>query len=216
MRAITAQAFWRRSVAWLLLAILIGGTAGAIAAQVVPRSYQTTSRLLVSSTHSNATLLEAQRYGQQVDASIAAVATTPLVLRKVIRRLRLDTTPAALATQVSARAASDSAVIGVSVADGSPTHSARIANAISEALVDAVHALTPTGPNADSVRLTVIEPARASAASSGTGPLVLVGLGIAAGLIVALVVLLLRSRRPKPPRGSWRFVWVPRSPSEPA
>lgn len=218
MRALLSKAFGRRTVAWALLLAVIGGASGGVAAQLVPRTYQTTSRVYVSSKSITTveTLQKSQSYVQQAAASFASVATRPLVLNRAIHRLGLRTTASALARQVSARAEPDTVVIGITVADTSAARSARIANGISAALVGVAPSLTPSESTAPETNLTVLQPARPSAATSGVDLLAFIGLGAAAGLLAALIVLIIRSGRPRPPRGSWRLVWVPRQPGSPA
>jgi capsular polysaccharide biosynthesis protein len=213
MRAVLTTAFWRRAVVWVLVGVLIGGAAGGVAAQLLPRSYHSTAQVFVSAPPGTTTLLEAQRVLQEVAASYASVATTPLVLRRVIDRLGLRTTPAELAKHVSADVVADTVIIEITVSDPSAARSARIANAFGAALVSESRLLTPSGGSSPQARLTSIAVARASDA---TPLLAFVGFGALGGLVVALVVLILRSGRPKPPRGSWRLVWTPRPPGEPA
>jgi capsular polysaccharide biosynthesis protein len=208
----------RRAVVLALVLVVIGAVAGGVAAQLVPRSYQATSRVFVSSSSVTSvhTLQNSLGYLQQVVASYADVATTPLVLSRVISGLGLSTTPSELAHHVSADAVPNTTLIAITVSEPTAAESARVANAIGTALVDTGPSLSPSGPGAAQVRLDVVEQARASAASTGVNGLAFIGLGAAGGLLAALIILILRSGRPDPPRGSWRLVWVPRSPGEPA
>ena len=219
MNAASSGASRRGAAVWMLVLVLAGALAGGVIAQLVPHSYEATSRLSVSTTPS--TVLVGGVHGaakddQQVAASFANLATQPLALNHAIAQLRLDTTQAELARHVSAKVVPDTVVIGITVSDPSASRSARIANAISAALVAAARSVTPTDPTSRQAQSTLVQVARANAASAHTDLAAFVGLGALGGVVVVLIVLVIRSGRPKPPRGSRRSVWTPRTPGEPA
>jgi succinoglycan biosynthesis transport protein ExoP len=218
MQAVRTDAFWHRPVVWVLVLVLFGGAAGGTTAQVAPHPYRATSRLYVATSSSAdvRSLQQAQHFVQQAAESYANVATTPLVLGRVTSQLHLKTAPTDLRDHVSAHVVPDTAVIEITASDASATRSARIANAVSAALIFESRALAPSGVSSTPVRLTAIQPARPSTATREIDLLACVGLGAAGGLLASLLILLIRSGRPKPPRGTWRLVWIPRPPAETA
>lgn len=84
-------------------------------------------------------------FADQVAASYAAAARTPVVLDPVISELGLRTTSGELAPRVASSVAEDTMIIDISVAGGSRTEEARIANAIGLHLVQASNGLSPVG-----------------------------------------------------------------------
>jgi capsular polysaccharide biosynthesis protein len=218
MQAVRTDAFWHRPVVWVRVLVLFGGAAGGTTAQVAPHPYRATSRLYVATSSSAdvRSLQQAQHFVQQAAESYANVATTPLVLGRVTSQLHLKTAPTDLRDHVSAHVVPDMAVIEITASDASATRSARIANAVSAALIFESRALAPSGVSSTPVRLTAIQPARPSTATREIDLLAFVGLGAAGGLLASLLILLIRSGRPKPPRGTWRLVWIPRPPAETA
>jgi succinoglycan biosynthesis transport protein ExoP len=188
----------------MLLALVgFGGIAGTLVSQLTPRSFEATTRVSVTTTSAAHDQRTADGFEQQVVDSYAAVATTPLVLRRVISRLGLRTTTTELARSISAEAETGTVLIDITVADASAARAARIANEVGTELVGAARSVSPSG---DPVRLTRLDTARIPLAST-SNVLPFLAIGAAAGLAAALLILLLRSGRPKPPTGAGRLRW---------
>jgi capsular exopolysaccharide synthesis family protein len=71
-------------------------------------------------------------FSQQRVKSYAQIINSPIVLRSVIEKLNLDTTPEVLSNSVSANAPIDTVLISVEVRNSDPKQAAAIANAISD------------------------------------------------------------------------------------
>ena len=153
-RAPTRRTRWSRLLAGGLVLATAGGVAGFAAAQA--RQHLPTARVLVSVGTSVVPVHgSGQRFAEQVAASYAQVATTPLVLDPVIAELGLRTTSQGLAQRVASTRASGTMVIAITVAGGSRAESADIANAVSRRLVQTAGGLSPAGA-ATEVRLQQI------------------------------------------------------------
>lgn len=190
---------------------VVGAVAGLVLATTTPRTYTATATAFVAIP---GPVLLADRgepvprnggwgAAQMLD-TLASVATTPLVLRPVIRELRLLTSTAELARSVSVTSDGGSLLVRIAARDTSPTRAAAVANAIESRLAQVVGELTPsTGDR--STRIELVRPAVAAAASSSPGTPVVIALGATAGALVGLLVLALpalgRAARRPPPSG---------------
>lgn len=131
----------RRNAVLLVSTALIGVAAGAFVALNAPARYDATTTLFVSvqSPSGDSTELNLGRtYAQQAVSSYVALVPSALVLQPVIDDLGLDLRPAQLAEKVDASAELNSVAISVTVSDGNPSQSARLANAIAESFATVV------------------------------------------------------------------------------
>jgi capsular exopolysaccharide synthesis family protein len=121
------------------------------------------------------------------------------VMSAVVDQLKLNTTGGALAGQVSAAVVPDTALLTVTVVDGSPKRAQQIANAVAEQFA----ALLPTFESAPegkkpNVRVSVVNPAGLPGAPSAPRPMrnlmVSLMLGIAGGLGLAMLRHVLDTR----------------------
>jgi len=159
-RGTARRARWSVLVAAGLALATAGGVTGYAAAQA--QHHLPTARVLVL-IRSTAVPVQGsgQSFAEQAAASYAEVATTPLVLDPVIEELGLRTTSRGLAQRVASTRAPGTIVIDISVAGGSRTEEARIANAVGRRLVQVSGSLSPAGA-ASSVELRQIGVAVAS------------------------------------------------------
>jgi capsular exopolysaccharide synthesis family protein len=122
------------------------------------------------------------------------------VLKPVIAGLKLDTTPAELASRIATTTNGTTAILEVTATDASPSRAIAIANAVAKQLSVAAVSLTPesavTGgastATSASIKLTVVNPAVAPATSTAPSRLLLLAGGAAAGLVLAVLIGLLR------------------------
>lgn len=131
----------RRNAVLLVSAVLIGVAGGAFVALNAPARYDSTTTLFVSVQASSADSTDlnlGRTYAQQAVSSYVALVPSALVLQPVIDDLGLDLRPAQLAEKVTASAELNSLAISVTVSDGSPSQSARLANAIGESFATVV------------------------------------------------------------------------------
>lgn len=181
-----------RWISAVVAAAVVLGAVIAFTALQTPE-YQSTNRVFVQTQagSSVADLSSGVNFASQQITSYADVATTPLVLDPVIKELGLDTSPAALAGQISTTVPPETLILEITVTDEDPAQAAAIANAVSESLTARVSELEKSGESS-SVELTVITPA--SEPSSPTSPSVSrnVAMGIVLALLAGVVVAILR------------------------
>jgi succinoglycan biosynthesis transport protein ExoP len=186
----TVRAF---RIGWpmVLVLALVGLLVGAVVAFAQRPAYVATAKayVAVASATNAGDLVNSAQYTQQIATSFADIAGTSYVLRPVITRLKLDMTPAQLARSVSVTAGIGESVLEVQATDPSPTRAARIANAIAARLSTTVASLTPIGGRVD---VTVVDPAVPPGTPIGATPLLLIGLGAGAGLLLGALLAVLR------------------------
>lgn len=182
-----ARANW--AVFLICLVLGIGAAAGITAAQP-PRYVATAKAFASTSTAANLNdLSQASAYSQQLVKSYADLATTSSVLGKVIDRLKLDTTPAALSSRVTAAAELDEVIVAVTATDSTPQGAARLANAVTEQLSTSVTELTPRASNGTApVEIVQVDEASPPSAPDSPKPFVNMLVGFFLGLALALVI----------------------------
>jgi capsular exopolysaccharide synthesis family protein len=188
------QALRRRGWAVVVCVVLACGTALGLSLTTTP-TYTATAALYFSLEHGITAndLAQGATYTKDQMSSYATLATTPAVLRPVIDRLQLHTTPAALAGQVTASAAADTVVLDVAARSTSATQAADIANAVADQLTSSVEAVAPTDVNGHAtVRVTPVTPATPPAAPSSPRTTLDLVAGLIAGLALGLLYVFLR------------------------
>lgn len=131
-----------------VLAIII---AGVISYFFLTPIYQASTQILV-----NQQKVEQQQFNtQDIQMNLQLINTynviikSPAILSKVIENLDLDTTPAALTTQITVNSAQNSQVVNVSVQDPEPHKAVDIANTTAEVFQEEVQRLM----NVDNVNI---------------------------------------------------------------
>jgi capsular exopolysaccharide synthesis family protein len=183
----------RRWQVVLLLGIL-GGLLGYAYAATLPTMYRATSSVFVSSPRGDTTneLVQGFTFTEKLVQSFSQLATTPAVLQPVIDTLELDTTPAALAKNVSASTPLNTVIVEVTVINRSAEQSAVIANAVTRSLATIGQELAPVGPGgAPSVTVQTVSTAQAplNPFSPNLGLMLATGvlLGLTAGAVFAVL-----------------------------
>jgi capsular polysaccharide biosynthesis protein len=177
-------ALWRQKLLVLVL-LLACGAAVAGGLWVAPKTYQTTATLEAmkdpASTADSAALDAARR-------DLAQAAESPEVLAVVRQRISGARSAGELAEAVEATWEPGRAYVEVTVRDSDRVLAARIANAVALAL---------TGLSAAAGTLAVSEAERAATPRTFVDPPLgpVVGIGLGAGLLLAVFVALARDRR---------------------
>lgn len=178
---------------WILLLCLLfaGAGTGAIATNLLPLSYQATSKSFVAvrSGSSVPDLAQGGTYIQQIVSSYAEIANTPYVLRAVRSDLGISTSVDDLSKSITAAAPPDTAIIQVTATASSPRLSSDLANATSGELAIAVEKLSS---KEHTVTVTQIQSATVPRTPVSPSLWLDVALGLIGGLILAVVVVLLR------------------------
>jgi len=152
----------RRWLSALVVALAVLAATTAVTLILTPQ-YTATTRLFfgVRAGESATDLAQGSTFTEKQMASYEEVATSPLVLGKVITALSLDTTTEDLAKQVNADATPGTVVLEISVAVTDAVAAADIANAIARQLTATVGSLTPEqADGAEAVRATILAPAK--------------------------------------------------------
>ncbi|WP_394216118.1 polysaccharide biosynthesis tyrosine autokinase [Brachybacterium vulturis] len=172
----------RLGFAALAAVVVLGAVLGYTALQTP--TYQATNRVFVQTAigDSVADLNSAVSFASQRITSYAQLGTTPLVLDPVITEIGMDTTPAALAEQISVTVPPDTLILEITATSEDPTEAAAIANATAASLQTQVGELESTGESS-AVALTIVSPA--TVPTSQTSPNVL--RNVAVGILLALL-----------------------------
>jgi capsular exopolysaccharide synthesis family protein len=184
----------RRWQVVLLLGIM-GGLLGYAYASTLPTMYRATSSVFVSSPRGDTTneLVQGFTFTEKLVQSFAQLAITPAVLQPVIDSLGLETTPAALAKNVSASTPLNTVIVEVTVINRSPEQSALIANAVTRSLATIGQDLAPEGPDGDpSVTLETVSTAQAPLSPFSPNLMLLLATGALFGLTIGAVFAVLR------------------------
>lgn len=182
---------------WPLLAVFTAlalGAAGALAL-LIPPTYQAESRIYVSVN--NATdvndLGQGTIYSQEIVRSFGELVTSSSVLRPVVEELGLAETPVELAEQLDVEVRTGTVILEITVSDGDPQRAAAIAEHVGESLDETVQSLTPeSGDEETLITLTTVEEPAVPLSPASPRPLILLGLGLVAGLSLGLAAMALR------------------------
>jgi polysaccharide biosynthesis transport protein len=184
---------------WLVVLIaVVLGIAGAVAAFFVrPPEYTAQLTMYVSSQggDSASAAFQGAQLSQQRVTSYVELVSSRRVGEDVIRRLRLEETPEALARRITATSALESVLIDVRVVDDDPELSAELANTVGEVFIGLVDELErPVEPGApQAVAVRVVQPAAVPIEPSSTGLPLMLAVGLLAGLALGVGAALARN-----------------------
>jgi len=188
-------ALLRRCWAAVLACALLGGALGVLVSfQQAPR-YQATASVFLSPGQGQSVgeLAQGSSYTQGLVQSYVRLVTTPAVLTPVIQQLQLDTTPEALAKDVSAQVELETVLIDITAVSGSARGSADIANAVSAQLSRTTTALAPSAARGTTaIDVTTVAPATPPSFPFSPDRRLDLAIGAAAGLLLAVGGALVR------------------------
>ncbi len=187
-----AKRYWRSMVAIVLLCI---AAAGGLTLILRP-SYTSHSSIFVSvdSGASGGDLYQGASYAEQQVTSFSKLANSELVLKPVIARLGLATSPGALAKHIVVTSPTSTSIIDIAATDNNPHQAAAIADTVAQSLVSAVSKLSPTSPTGTQlVTATIVNTATVSATPTSPKPLTNLVLGLVLGVVIAAGQALVRS-----------------------
>ncbi|KAB1641703.1 polysaccharide biosynthesis tyrosine autokinase [Gulosibacter chungangensis] len=185
---------------WVLIFVLavLGTGVGAGISALTPAKYESTAELYVTvRTPENAAtgdLLQGTNFARQSVVSYVDVATSALVLDRVIERLSLDATVDELRPKLSASTPNDTVLIAITATDSSAERAAELANVTGEelaAVVEDVIEIADTDGESP-VDLNLINPAIVADAPSSPNVRMNILLGAVLGLILGFGAALLR------------------------
>lgn len=182
---------------WRLVALctLLGLAGAAVATIVATPQYSATARLFISARSGEdiSSALQGGNFTQQRVKSYADVVTTAPVMKAVIDKLGLDTTPTELADEISVDNPLDTVLLNVTATDKSPEQATAIANSVAAQFTDVVRKLeTPDGGGQPLVKATVVQQAAPPVAPVSPRPKINLALGLLVGLAIGVGVSVLR------------------------
>src|SRR5215218_2751942 len=185
---------WRTVAA----ALLLGGLLASLVTWLTPPTYAATSQSFVtigtSSDDTAGGIYQGSQFAVQRVKSYTQLVDSPSVLQEVIDELGLGVSVQDLSKRVSADSPLDTVLVEVTAEDSNSERSARIADAVSRRLAEAIQALeTPQGGRS-SVKVTLTQPAIAPRAPVSPRPLLNLGLGLLIGLALGIGTAVTRER----------------------
>lgn len=179
-----------------LIAAVVGAAVlvGVAYALVAPATYASSVRLLLSPANATAApqeIVQVTTLIQEQLETYTDLVTTPVVLQPAIDSLGLDATPEELAEDVSASANAGS-IITIDVVSGSPTQAAETATAVGDSFATLLASPVGSGAYGPAVKATVVQAPMVPDSQESPSLLVALVVGIAAGLAVAFLVVVLR------------------------
>jgi capsular exopolysaccharide synthesis family protein len=182
---------------WQVVVLLgiLGAVGGYAYAMSLPTLYRATGSVFVSSPKGDTTneLVQGFTFTEKLVQSFSQLATTPAVLQPVIDTLDLDTTPAALAANVSATTPLNTVIVEVTAVSSSSEQAARIANAVTSSLAIVGQDLAPEGPDgAPSITLETVSTAQAPLNPYSPNLMLLIATGTLLGLAAGAAFAVLR------------------------
>lgn len=181
---------------WMIIAavaLVVVGLAAAYTA-LSPRSYAATTEFFVSTSGDDTTsaLQQGNTFTQARVKTYSQLLQTPKVLDPVIKQVRLDTTAAQLASQISSTIPLDTVIIDVTVNGSSAQGAQRIAAAIGDVFPRTIQDLERKGAQDSPVKVTVVKEASADLAPVSPKPTRNLALGLVLGLVLGFGLALLR------------------------
>ncbi|MGO4255615.1 polysaccharide biosynthesis tyrosine autokinase [Marmoricola sp. RAF53] len=185
------QRRWLTVVVFFLLALI--GT-GVVTYAMTPK-YESTARIYVTaevsgdiSAASAANYLAIQRV-----QSYAELAHSREVLQRVISRLKLDTSPAALDAKISSRVTDLTVIIEITARDPSAAQAQEIAKAESEVLAEYLTEIeTPFGKTSSPIKATIVDPASYNGEQVSPQPVLNLLIAAIIGLVLGIGMALVR------------------------
>lgn len=146
---------------WIAIAVfaLLGGLVGFAHASSTPPTYRSTAKVLLTADlgGSASDIAQSSNYVQNIVASYVFLATSDVVLDRVITELGLETTSRQLARSISVSSPLNTVVLDIAVVAGDPDEAQQIGRSVTQNLSRAVARVSPVGRNEEPVlRLTTI------------------------------------------------------------
>ncbi len=185
----------RKRWALLLILTIVGAGVGYGYGTLQTDTFRAQASVVIVPARGDTTseLVQGSNYVQGLVATYTVVATSPIVLDRVIASLGLDTTSRDLARIVSVSSPLDTTVLQIAVTGADPRKITLIANAVATELAAAVENLAPqTTSSAPAVRVEPISPASEPNAPIAPNTRLLALMGALIGLLLAAVTAVLR------------------------
>ena len=180
---------------WLLIVVttLLGAVAGTAAYLVTPATYATTIDFYVSTpAEKGSNPASAGQFGEARVNSYIVLLSSEEMAKRVVDTTGLDLTPQQVARKIEASTELNTVIVTATVTDGSPQRSLQLAQGLAEGFPELVDELDNQGRDTDIVVIHVVSGPTLQANPISPDPRIYIGLGIAAGLVLGLVIAILR------------------------
>lgn len=183
----------KRWVTVLIMAIA-GLVVAGLASFAMTPTYQATAQVFVSVRGDDTTgdLAQGNEFTVKQVKSYTELVKSPRVLEPVIEELGLDTSPSALAKQVSAESPLDTVLINITVSNEEPDLAASAADAIADSLATVVSELEGSDDSESPVQISTVRPATVPDAPASPNTPLNLAIGLVVGLLCGLGIALLR------------------------
>lgn len=183
---------------WIIILIVtvLGGMAGFGLAKLTPPSYTSTSSVFISvnSGESTSELVQGSNFAQDSMQSYAQLATMPVVLDPVIRRLGLEDSATSLAKRISVNAPLNTVLLNIKATAPGAQQAADLANAVATQLAIQVKSLAPKQTDGQAaINVQPVAHAAVPVFQSAPNTKLLAATGAGAGLLLSVIYALLRS-----------------------
>lgn len=184
----------RRWLSIVLCTVLAVGAAAALTSQMTPQ-YQSSAQLFISSSASSdgGDAYQGSLFSAQRVASYADLVTGKELAQRVVDDLDLDLPAIDLAEKVTAEAAPETVLLGISVTDPDPQEAQRLTQAYSVQLADLVAELeTPPGQANPILKATIVDSANLPRDPVSPQPVRNLALAAVLGLLIGLGLAVVR------------------------
>jgi capsular exopolysaccharide synthesis family protein len=181
---------WRLILASLIVVLAV---AGIVTVRTTPQ-YQSHSRLFVSTTDQTADqAYQGGLYSIQRVSSYADLVNGQEIATRVIRRLGLTTTPAALSGQITATVVPDTVLLEITATDPSAAQAQLIDRTVARELTGFISELeTPPGKANAPIKATIVDGANLPTAPVSPRPVRNLGLALVLGLLLGIGLAVVR------------------------
>ena len=176
---------------WILilaLGVFTGGATFAYA-QILPKEYGSRASVMVIPARGDTTgeLVQGSNYVQNLVQTYTLVASSPVVLSRVIAEVGLDEQPHQLARRIRVETPLNTVIINIDVTEDTPEGAQKTANSVASVLAGVVRELSPQGEGGKPVvRIQVIAPARLSTIPVAPNTRLMALLGVLAGIALGV------------------------------
>ncbi|MEU1852538.1 polysaccharide biosynthesis tyrosine autokinase [Streptomyces sp. NPDC019990] len=185
----------RRRWRFVVVCVLLGLVTAAASTALMPRTYTAEAQLFIATHDKNsADAYAGGLFTQQRVKSYTKIATSPVVLRGVIDKLDLDTTPGDLANKISAQAPLDTTLVDIRVEDRSAARGQAIADETAEQFARYIDGIEQGSANVPQlVRASVVGNPEPPVTPTSPRPLLNGAMGLLAGIVVGVTGAVLRN-----------------------
>lgn len=184
----------RRSWWIVIVAAALGATAGSLVTLQSPNEYAGSVTFFAKTpSDTNSSAYQGDQFGQKRINTYIQLISSDSFASRVLAASKVDLTPAQLVSKISATGDLNTVLLTATVVDTSPERALALASTISTEFVSYVAELeTPKGSKVPTIYLTVTSGPSLNPIPISPRPLLNLGLGLVAGLILGVLIALAR------------------------